>query len=494
MDDMLDFDPDQLDDSDYELLQQYLQGEYSPELAELLESYGGYDDDSDVYERIPIRNLYENCVIPTASQAMSHVIPLFMFCVSFRIICLLAHTVFKDYASPLKFLHFVSCVFGLMILYRFFEFALVYIIASLIATYIIVLLTSQFSRPQVGIFVSVFIASYILMCELIIVDGKIWHSMRGAQMILSMKLISLGFDWSSGAIERLPSILEFSGYCLHVGSVIFGPWFSYKDYISGLQENKPLCKWWIIKVLFSCSLAVLCLIYSTCFTSWLIIQGSFSWLLAYRDAQSFRFSHYFVSFLSEATHVLSGFGYTQTADSVKWDYSVVRPDKIEIPHSLVEVVTNWNLPMHTWLKTYVFKTARPLGNFVAVLLTYGASSLLHGLNFQLAAVLLSLGFYSYIEFMLRLKLASSFDACILAKRCKEKCDHKYQIMNPFVMLTNLSFVLLSMFHLAYLGLMFDNSSDEEMGYTMSHTLSKWSQLNYASHWVAVGTFLFYIVI
>ena len=31
--------------------------------------------------------------------------------------------------------------------------------------------------------------------------------------------------------------------------------------------------------------------------------------------------------------------------------SVSRPHHIELPRSLVEVVTNWNLPMHYWLKT-----------------------------------------------------------------------------------------------------------------------------------------------
>ncbi|KFM71392.1 Protein-cysteine N-palmitoyltransferase porcupine, partial [Stegodyphus mimosarum] len=71
--------------------------------------------------------------------------------------------------------------------------------------------------------------------------------------------------------------------------------------------------------------------------------------------------------------------------------AVVSAFDIEVPRSLVEVVIWWNVPMHFWLKTYVFKTARPLGDFIAILLTYAASSFLHGLNFQLAAVLLSLG-------------------------------------------------------------------------------------------------------
>ncbi|CAN7950666.1 unnamed protein product, partial [Ixodes pacificus] len=71
--------------------------------------------------------------------------------------------------------------------------------------------------------------------------------------------------------------------------------------------------------------------------------------------------------------------------------AVTSPKDVEIPRSLVEVVIHWNRSMHTWLRQYVFKATRPLGNFTAILLTYAASSLLHGINFQLAAVLLSLG-------------------------------------------------------------------------------------------------------
>ena len=33
------------------------------------------------------------------------------------------------------------------------------------------------------------------------------------------------------------------------------------------------------------------------------------WISAYRDAMSFRASHYFVSFMSEASSVAAGFGY-----------------------------------------------------------------------------------------------------------------------------------------------------------------------------------------
>lgn len=167
---------------------------------------------------------------------------------------------------------------------------------------------------------------------------------------------------------------------------------------------------------------------------------SFRWWVAYRDALSFRSSHYFVSFVSEASALVSGFGRNTEDD---WGVPVTKPHLIEIPRSLVQVVVYWNMPMHHWLKTCklsqaensvsdyyknsnamlmffclsyfkdVFRTTISYGSFTAVLSTYAASSLLHGLNFQLSAVLLSLGAYTYVEYMLRQKLANTFHACIL---------------------------------------------------------------------------------
>lgn len=48
-------------------------------------------------------------------------------------------------------------------------------------------------------------------------------------MVLVMKLISLAFDLDKGVISR-PNILEYFGYSVSVGSVIFGPFMTYTDY------------------------------------------------------------------------------------------------------------------------------------------------------------------------------------------------------------------------------------------------------------------------
>lgn len=143
----------------------------------------------------------------------------------------------------------------------------------------------------------------------------------------------------------------------------------------------------------------------------------------------------------------------------------------------------------------IFRTTKPLGSFVAILCTYAMSSLLHGINFQLAAVLLSLGVYTYVEYILRQKLASIFSACILVRPCRKDCGHKYGEKHVMVLLVNIVLGMLVMFHLAYLGLMFDSSSKlQEEGYNYIHTLSKWTSLKYASHWLILGTYIFYLLI
>lgn len=48
---------------------------------------------------------------------------------------------------------------------------------------------------------------------------------------------------------------------------------------------------------------------------------------------------------------------------------------------------------------------------------------------------------------------------------------------------------LALFHLSYLGALFDVEADdsvEEQGYGMAYTIRKWSELNWASHWVTLG--------
>jgi porcupine-like protein len=63
------------------------------------------------------------------------------------------------------------------------------------------------------------------------------------------------------------------------------------------------------------------------------------------NAFSFRFSNYFILFTSNSLCILNNIKHCGKKNDL------VYPLEVELPHSLIHVVTNWNLPMHFWLKT-----------------------------------------------------------------------------------------------------------------------------------------------
>jgi porcupine-like protein len=172
--------------------------------------------------------------------------------------------------------------------------------------------------------------------------------------------------------------------------------------------------------------------------------------------------------------------------------SIVKPFQIELPHSLVDVVVNWNLPMHYWLKIYIYMPMKQqYGHFSSILVTYLASALLHGFNFQLSIVLFSIGLFAYVEYGFRRKLATILDACVAARSCplRSSCDkHTYTYWHPLTIIVNIFLCLLSLWHLTYLGQLFDGSSQETIGYSWQHVIDKWAKLNFASHLVVIGTY------
>lgn len=222
--------------------------------------------------------------------------------------------------------------------------------------------------------------------------------------------------------------------------------------------------------------------------------------------------------MSQATMVTGGFTSTptQSLSSKFFGYEVTKPHKLELPRSLVQVVVNWNIPMHNWLKqckitildrniqlnyfiflfTDVFRIVNPHSTFFAILLTYIVSSVLHGINVQVAAVLLSLGLYTFVEFKLRQKISSIFNSCTLAKSCGASCQqHDMKSNTIFCMTLNLIFAAVTVFHLAYLGVTFEAVFHiQEEGFSVQHLLGKWGALSFASHWAVACTYLFYLVI
>uniref|UniRef100_A0A4W4ENR4 Porcupine O-acyltransferase n=1 Tax=Electrophorus electricus TaxID=8005 RepID=A0A4W4ENR4_ELEEL len=422
------------------------------------------------------QELASGCLLPTAQQGLEQVWQLLL-------ICLLCHL-----PSYLK--HQSTIAGGFYALYLFFELHMVWVVLLSLLCYLILFLCRHSNSR--GPFLSVTVLIYLLLGELHMMDTSSWHKMRGSQMVVAMKAISLAFDLDKGIVENVPSPIEFMGYIYFVGTVIFGPWISFNSYRDTVEGQKLVSD----KIV---SLHQLCLLLSNCVAPYLFpyfipIFGDKllqKWLLAYRHTLSFHFSNYFVSYLSETTTTLAGAGFTEEKDHLKWDLSVAKPLNIELPRSTVEVVTSWNLPMSCWLNTYVFKKALPFGMFQAILFTYTTSTLLHGLSFHIGAVLFSLAFMTYIEHVLRKKLSSIFNACVLSKKCPPDCKHQNKKVF-WVYCINGAFSMLTVLHLTYLGSVFGSMSEKDG--MASQTIHKWTELSWTSHWVTFGLWVLYRLI
>uniref|UniRef100_A0A7N8XCJ2 Protein-serine O-palmitoleoyltransferase porcupine-like n=1 Tax=Mastacembelus armatus TaxID=205130 RepID=A0A7N8XCJ2_9TELE len=405
----------------------------------------------DIYSRLAVwQQLAESCGASTVQQGLQQIWRLLLLCLICRLCFRLGDV------SIVK--HAVSVLTGMYSLFLFFELHMLWVLLLSVLCYLVLVLSRHSSSR--GLFLSVIILIYLLIGEWHLIDMVTWHKIRGSQMVVAMKAISLAFDLDRGAVGSLPSAAEFLGYVLFVGTVVFGPWISFASY-KNATESRQLSWLWLQSSSVSLLKSQICLLVSACIAPYL-----------------------FLVFIP--IH-----GNTVTEK----DVSVVKPLQVEVPRSMVMVVTSWNIPMSRWLKTYIFKNAIKLGTFPAILVTYTASALLHGLSFHLGAVLLSLGFITYVEHVLRKRLASIFSACVLSRPCSSGCSHQHK-KEFWVMLVNLVFTFLAIFHLTYLGSMFDPKDDDDVeeGYAAIHTIQRWSELNWASHWVVLACWVFYRLI
>ena len=246
---------------------------------------------------------------------------------------------------------------------------------------------------------------------------------------------------------------------------------------------------------------MLCLLSSTCVLGGILFNDSylpFS-LVALRDSYSFILSNFFVSYLSTVIACSGGIlGITEETSKTERYLVVSKPFDVLVPHSLTQLVIAWSIPMHTWLRRFVFRPIHSkMGPFVAILATYLASALLHGVNAQIAVVLLTVGFFTYIEYNFRARLAKVFDACVGSRPCEDTsagvCHHKYDLDHPVVRCVNVSFSFYAAVLFAYSTACFGEDSehgDQTTGYSLQHLLYTWSKLNWFGHAISLLTFLF----
>jgi hypothetical protein len=323
--------------------------------------------------------------------------------------------------------------------------------------------------------------------------------LRPILMSMAMKLISL-----TTVLDRHKSPISLLAYLIHPASTILGVWHPYEmDNSAEPVSNSK--KWLQSTVNFGAQLMKTVLI--------LTISANISELIdfiestdtpyglkrmayIYLVALDFRFSHYLSCYL--ASSFIGPIRHNTFESNNFCDIM-----KVEWPRSLVDVVTKWNIPMHFWLKRYIFKRVMIKCNVeVAILATYLVSSVLHGFKFHIWSVLLTLGLLTWTEHKLRWRLAKRLDACVEAQPCqykrnlrtgKLKCvkGHSRSIHNSFVVkLTNFFFRLSAIIQLAYLGYIFVGDTDEA---SYMDAIQRWSSIYFYGHILGAFNYLLLFV-
>lgn len=450
-----------------------------------------YDPDDMLYDELEVqpqtvRDTWTYCIQPSIAQISSYVATFLIWNFIYRITI-----TFLPVSVNVK--HSISLTCGGAILYLTMGFGACYVYILAMTIYCILVGVQKYVKQYFGYIVAAFTITYLVIGEMLQLNVVEWHKLRGAQMVLVMKGISIGFDVDTKKLPQLPNFVEVIGYFLCPANSSLGPWIPHSEYVEIFKKNRKnsnfhFTYWIFVNLLIS----IICVLCSNCLIAYIIVDSSWKWIMAYRDAMSYRFSHYFVIFLSQSMMLMAGY---QEDHNKVLGYTITKPWQIEVPRSLVGVVVVWNISMHRWLKTYVFRTLRKYGAFKAILSTYVISTLLHGLSFPIAAVLLTLGVATYVEYRLRKSFATIFDACILANSCSPNCNHRHKWRHPVVLVTNLLFGFLAMLHLTYLGVMFDAFAHaDENGFSYQDTLDKWSSLYFLGHWLIFSFYILYYFI
>ncbi|KAI6226868.1 MBOAT family protein [Aphelenchoides besseyi] len=298
---------------------------------------------------------------------------------------------------------------------------------------------------------------------------------RGSLMIMAMKSISFSFDGISASIH------ERNAYIFNPSTVLFGPFISYRSFKINLLTPNNFWKTSALSLVYLI-FSSFCVLYSSCFVEF--IPDHVEILKDYGAAQSYRFSHYFICYLSLATVLMAG---------MSTSYQTTKLSAIELPRSMSEVVVHWNHSMHEFLHKYIYTSLLSYGYFVAMIGSFVMSSLLHGFNFQLTAVLMSLAYYAYSESVFRSRLAHRLSACVRSRSCSSNCLHKRNNLSIITFTINMLFFALNVYHLIYLGMPFDGTA-EEVGYSWHHTLDHWKRWNFSSHLLNTGLLVLSFII
>ncbi|XP_030947284.1 lysophospholipid acyltransferase 1-like [Quercus lobata] len=316
--------------------------------------------------------------------------------------------------------HLYSAVSGFLLSYLSFGFSsnLHFLVPMLLGYASMVLF-----RSRCGVLTFFLGFGYLIGCHVYYMSGDAWKEggidATGALMVLTLKVISCAINYNDGLLKeeglsetqkknrliKLPSLIEYFGYCLSCGSHFAGPVYEMKDYLNWTEgkgiwshsENGPSPSPYgaMVRALLQAAFCMALYLYLvpqhplSRFTD-PIYQGWGFWKrLSYQFMAGFtaRWKYYFIWSISEASIIISGLGFTGWTESSppkpRWDRAKnVDILGVEFAKSAVELPLVWNIQVSTWLRRYVYERLVPRGKkagFFQLLATQTVSAVWHGL-------------------------------------------------------------------------------------------------------------------
>lgn len=239
----------------------------------------------------------------------------------------------------------------------------------------------------------------------------------GIQMLLTLKLIALGWNYHDGvapsgkltaeqqksAITKLPSLLEFYGWVYFFPTLLAGPAIEISDYLNyinlsmfkSLPENKNSSSVKIPSTIFPTLVVFLraivvmgFVILGGIYHPWKLLTPEFTdlpwyhkiYMLHFIVALS-RFKYYFAWLMGEGSCVLSGLGFNGVDEKGRllWDKCTnVLILKVELAQNIRDFSAYWNIGTATWLRKYIYTRVESKNSLVPILATYITSAFWHG--------------------------------------------------------------------------------------------------------------------
>jgi len=340
------------------------------------------------------------------------------------VLCMLAAYpiafIFKSFPNIPALKHFFSIALGIFFcIYTLGRWSWLHLFGSSLVAYLILLLASPKISHKLVFFWAM---GYITLSHIyrLYTDYLGWSlDYTGPQMLLTLKLSSLGWNYYDGvanknatdkqkayAITKLPNLLEFYGWVFFFPSLLAGPAIEISEYLSyinlsmfkSVPENKnrrqedyviPSTIWPTMVVLGRTLIITVGLLASALyFPHSLLLSESFKAtpffqriILLHIVISLVRFKYYFAWLLAEGSCLATGLGYNgvDKNGNMLFDRCTnVWVLKVEVASNVRDMSNYWNIGTAVWLRKYIYERVQHKNSLVPLLATYVTSAFWHG--------------------------------------------------------------------------------------------------------------------